>query len=87
MKSDCYEIKICTYCVQRVAPDGVWGLKERLEDVKIRYNNKPLSVWSDEKKAEKLMECVLEIENQVMNYCKIKLEDIHDNSIKIYRRS
>ena len=35
-KSDNYEIKICAYCDQRVAPDGVVSLKERLEDAKIR---------------------------------------------------
>lgn len=84
LNSDCYEIKICAYCDQRVAPDGVWGLKERLEDVKIRYKNKPLSAWSDEKKAEKLMECALAIEKQVMDCCKLKKEDINDNSIKEY---
>jgi HD superfamily phosphodiesterase len=28
LKSDSYEIKICAYCDQRVAPDGVVGIKE-----------------------------------------------------------
>ena len=27
-----YERKICAYCDQRVAPDGVVSIKERLED-------------------------------------------------------
>ena len=31
LKSNSYEIKICAYCDQRVAPDGVVNLKERLE--------------------------------------------------------
>lgn len=36
-KLDNYEIKICAYCDQRVAPEGVVSLKERLEDAKKRY--------------------------------------------------
>ena len=44
LNSNSYERKICAYCDQRVAPDGVVGIKERLEDAKVRYKNKPLSV-------------------------------------------
>ena len=46
LNSNSYERKICAYCDQRVAPDGVVGIKERLEDAKVRYKNKSLSVWS-----------------------------------------
>lgn len=84
LKSDSYERKICAYCDQRVAPDGVVGIKERLEDAKVRYKNKPLSVWSNEEKANHLIECSLSIEKQIMKYCKLKPEDINDNSIKTY---
>lgn len=84
LKSDSYEIKICAYCDQRVAPDGVVGIKERLEDAKVRYKNKPLSVWSNEEKANYLIECSLGIEKQIMEYCRIKPEDINDNSIERY---
>lgn len=84
LKSDSYERKICAYCDQRVAPDGVVGIKERLEDAKVRYKNKPLSVWSNEEKANHLIECSLSIEKQIMKYCKLKPEDINDESIKIY---
>ena len=45
LKSNSYEIKICAYCDQRVAPDGVVDIKGRLEDAKVRYKDKPLSVW------------------------------------------
>ena len=83
-KSDNYEIKICAYCDQRVAPDGVVSLKERLEDAKIRYKDKPLSVWSNEEKANQLIKLALEIEEQVMRYCKLKPEDINDQSIQEY---
>lgn len=82
--SNSYERKICAYCDQRVAPDGVVGIKERLEDAKIRYKDKPLSVWSNEEKANYLIECSLGIEKQIMQYCNIKPEDINDDSIKDY---
>lgn len=84
LKSDSYEIKICAYCDQRVAPDGVVGIKERLEDAKVRYKDKPLSVWSNEEKANHLIECSLGIENQIMKYCNIEPKDINDESIKKY---
>ena len=84
LKSNSYERKICAYCDQRVAPDGVVSIKERLEDAKLRYKNKPLSVWSNEEKANHLIECSLGIEKQIMEYCKLKPEDINDVSIKEY---
>ena len=84
LKSNSYERKICAYCDQRVAPDGVTGIKERLEDAKVRYKNKPLSVWSNEEKANHLIECSLGIEKQIMEHCKLNPEDINDESIKEY---
>lgn len=84
LKSNSYERKICAYCDQRVAPNGVVGIKERLEDAKIRYKNKPLSVWSNEEKANYLIKCSLGIEKQIMQYCKLKPEDINDDNIKEY---
>lgn len=84
LKSDSYEIKICAYCDQRVAPDGVVGIKERLEDAKVRYKNKPLSVWANEEKANHLIECSLGIEKQIMKYCSISPKDINDKSIEKY---
>lgn len=83
-QSDSYERKICAYCDQRVAPNGVVGIKERLEDAKVRYKNRPLSVWSKEEKANYLIECALGIEKQIMEHCNLKPEDINDNSIKRY---
>ena len=83
-KSDNYEIKICAYCDQRVAPDGVVSLKERLEDAKKRYKDRPLSVWSNEEKANQLIKWALQIEEQIMKYCKLNPEDINDQSIQAY---
>lgn len=84
LQSNSYERKICAYCDQRVAPNGVVGIKERLEDAKIRYKDKPLSVWSNKEKADYLIKCSLEIEKQIMEYCKLKPKDINDNTIKVY---
>lgn len=84
LKSDVYEIKICAYCDQRVAPDGVCSIRERLEDAKVRYKNRPFSVWSNEEKANRLIECSLGIEKQIMDCCKICPEDINDESIAEY---
>ena len=84
LKSNSYERKICAYCDQRVAPDGVESIKERLEDAKVRYKNKLSSVWSNEEKANHLIECSLGIEKQIMKYCKLKPEDINDVNIKEY---
>lgn len=84
LESNSYERKICAYCDQRVAPNGVVGIRERLEDAKVRYKNKPLSVWSNEEKANHLIECSLGIEKQIMKYCKLNPEDINDKSIKTY---
>ena len=84
LNSNSYEIKICAYCDQRVAPNGVVGIKERLEDAKIRYKNKPLSVWANEEKANYLIQCSLGIEKQIMDHCKLKPEDINDNTIRVY---
>lgn len=84
LTSNFYERKICAYCDQRVAPNGVVALKERLEDAKVRYKNKPLSVWSQEEKANHLIECALQIEEQIMQFCDIGPEDINDVSIEKY---
>ena len=84
LKSNSYERKICAYCDQRVAPNVVVSIKERLEDAKVRYKNKPSSVWSNEEKANYLIECSLGIEKQIMEHCRLKPEDINDVSIKEY---
>lgn len=84
LKGNSYEIKICAYSDQRVAPNGVVSVKERLEDAKRRYKDRPLSVWSDEKKANRMIECSLEIEKQIFEKCNIKPEDINDESIASY---
>lgn len=86
LNSNSYDRKICAYCDQRVAPNGVVGIKERLEDAKIRYKDKPLSVWSNEEKANYLIKCSLGIEKQIFQYCNLKPENINDESIEMYTK-
>ena len=84
MRSNSFERKICAYCDQRVAPNGIVSLKERLEDTKVRYKMKKLSAWSDEEKANFLMECALEIERQIMGFCSLLPEEINDLQVEDY---
>ena len=50
-------------------------------DAKKRYKG-TLSVWGDEEKANHLIDCALEIENQITKYCNLKPEEINDKSIE-----
>ena len=84
LNSERYDVKILLYADQRVAPYGVTSLMERLEEVKKRYKNIVSSVWSNEEKANHLIDCSLGIEKQIMEHCKISPEDINDESIKKY---
>ena len=43
-----------------------------------------MSVWSNEEKANHLIECSLGIEKQIMQHYKLNPEDINDNSIETY---
>ncbi len=74
LESNSYERKICAYCDQRVAPNGVVSIKERLEDAKVRYKDK----------ADYLIKCSLGIEKQIMEYCTIMAKDINDVAIEEY---
>lgn len=84
LNSERYDVKILAYADNRVAPYGVTSLKERLEDVKIRYKNITASVWSNEKQADYLIDCALRTEKQIMSQCSLSPEDINDESIKDY---
>ena len=83
MNSDSFEIKICAYCDERVSPYGVESIKDRLEDAKRRYAGTRF-VWGNEEKANNLIECALEIEKQIMQYCSIKPDMINDENIEKY---
>lgn len=84
MNSNSYEIKICAYCDERVSPDKIDSIKERLENAKVRYKGKANTIWGNEEKANHLIDCALEIEKQIMKFCAIYPEDINDINIKNY---
>ena len=83
LSCDSFETKIGAYCDQRVAPDGVLPLLDRLNQAKIRYKNKPNSSMNNPK-TDYLIECAVKIEKQVMNNCLIKPKDVNDTSISEY---
>ena len=83
IKSDNYELKIAAYCDQRVAPYGVCDMMERLLECKERSKNKPGSSMSDPR-ADFMIECAKTMEEQVMQYCTIKAEEINDKTIEAY---
>ena len=83
LSCDSYETKIGAYCDQRVSPDGVLSLLERLNQAKIRYKNKPNSSMNNPR-TDYLIECAVKIEKQVMNFCLIRPDEINDASISTY---
>lgn len=83
-QSDSYEIKICAYCDQRVAPNGVVDIKDRLEELRSRHQKNGKGSMSNEETANKLIFSALEIEKQIMQKCTIKPNDINDASVDTY---
>ena len=82
--SDNYLLKLCAYCDQRVAPNGVESLLGRLEELRERHKNKPNGSMHDPKVAKELIQYALEIEEQVMSRCTLSKEEINDESIEPY---
>lgn len=78
--SDDILAKIVHYADGRVVPHGVLSYTERMEDAKIRYENHP-HAFKEEGRL-KLIDCGMEIENQIFKKCRIKPEDINDESVK-----
>jgi len=77
-----WELKLLHYADMRVGPHGVLTYEERMEDAKKRYANKLDDEMTREKdRKEILLACGKEIENQIFEHCKIKPEDITDESI------
>lgn len=74
-----FEEQICLYVDSRVAPLGIMSTKERLAEGKNRYKDRP-NAFSNEQwaVAEKNF---TEIEKQIFSKCKIKPEDINDDSV------
>lgn len=81
--SDDYAIKICAYADQRVSPNGVLPIKNRLDEAIVRYRGvKNASVNSENR--EELIECALVIEQQIFQHVDGSPQDITDATIEPY---
>ena len=78
-----YAIKICAYADQRVSPNGVLSLENRLNEAIVRYRGvKNASVNSPNR--EELVEYAKKIEQQIFNFVEGDPEQITDATIKDY---
>jgi HD superfamily phosphodiesterase len=72
--------KIVIYADNRVDPHGVVSYDERMNEGAKRYKNRKGILSDDERK--KMIACGKEIEKQIFSKCKIKPEDINDETTK-----
>lgn len=70
--------KVCAYSDMRVLPLGVGGLEERMADLRVRYKNRPEGA----KDREQFEAAIRQIEQQIFAHCKIRPEDITEESIR-----
>lgn len=85
VKSSDYNLKVSAYVDQRAAPNGLLPLMDRLLEAKERYKNAPGSSMNNPR-TDKLIQCAVEIEKQVLARCSIKAEEINDISVEPYVR-
>lgn len=78
LASDNFTLKIGAYADQRVAPNGIVGLLERLLEAKERYSNKPGSSMNNPR-TDMLIHCAEQIEAQIMSRCTLKASEITDD--------
>lgn len=79
---DDFHKKICTYVDNRVSPYGVVSSEEHSLDAKKRYEDHP-HAFNEESRLYFIKNLYL-IEKQIFSHCKVKPEDINDESIKKY---
>ncbi|MBP9802891.1 MAG: HD domain-containing protein [Candidatus Pacebacteria bacterium] len=77
-----WELKLLHYADMRVGPFGVLSYEDRMEDARKRYANAPEDEMTREQnRRELLLACGKDIETQIFEHCKIRPEDINDESI------
>ncbi len=76
-KGDDYDKKITAYCDDRVNPFGIVSLEDRLADLRSRYAHK----GGDTPERRAFEAGLRAIEPQVFAKCKIKPEDINDETV------
>jgi hypothetical protein len=74
-------LKIMNYSDNRVNPFGIVSYDERMEEARKRYQNREDNNI-DEEKRQKFVACGKDIEKQIFAKCKIKPEDINDETVK-----
>lgn len=78
-----WELKLLHYADMRVGPYGIISFEERMEDARKRYEKKLDDEMTREVgRRELLLSCGKDIERQIFANCKIKPEDINDESVK-----
>lgn len=77
-ESQDFSKKICAYADMRVLPNGVGSLGARMADLRVRYKNHPEGA----KDREVFEKALREIEKHIFDHCKIRPEEITDESIK-----
>jgi len=74
-------MKMMHYCDNRVGPYGILSYDERMEEAKNRYKNRKDNNLTEEER-QKFVACGRDIEKQIFAKCKIKPEDINDETVK-----
>ncbi len=78
--SDDMHIKIIKYADTRVGPHGILSFEERMGESTERYKNEKYGPMNEGR--SKLIACGKEIEQQIFAKCRIKPEDITDETTK-----
>lgn len=73
--------KIMIYSDSRVSPHGIVSYEERMEEGRKRYQGRKDNNLKEEER-QKFVVCGKDIEKQIFAKCKIKPEDINDESVK-----
>jgi hypothetical protein len=69
--SDDYELKICAYSDQRTGPNGIMPLKDRFDELRRRYGNKP-GASINHPRVKYLIESAFEIERQILKFVSLR---------------
>ena len=81
LSSNNWELKIVNYSDFRVGPFGVLSLRDRMEEIRVRYTGRDFPFMKD---LDRHIAEGLEIEKQIFEHTDISPEDITDESIRKY---
>lgn len=83
-KTNPIELRILHYADLRVSPYGITSYEERIADVEKRYADIPHDKFNkiEKRTRTELLACGKDIEHYIFENCKIKPEDINDESAK-----